>query len=304
MTSDDGTVPVTRRECIGGVAAGVAGTAGCLSLSGGDAEPPREARRTTYPERAIELEFGTEFSENGIRARPLAASVQRSVHVRDGSTVHAVDGRQFVFVDVATGNSPGIDPPVPGDFAFDVDDRLYRGWTTPPDLDVLPTPDEFESHYGSTAETGGDESDIYGGADQRGWVGFALPTGVEAVPNLVLRPTEAGRPFAFWQLPDAPADRLRAPPASLSVPSVSLPESVGAGGEIRASVTAENAGEAEGRLRVALDAAGTVTTGGVTVGPGETNTWEGSVAAPATGDAVEVAVRTPPREVTRSVPIE
>lgn len=297
----------TRRSLLAGAGTAVVGAlAGCISLSGGQSDSSDDPQTTTYPGDALRLTFGTEFSQNGIRARPIATAVQRSVHVRrDASAdVHAGEGRQLLFLDVQTGNSPGIDPPLPADFAVDVGGELHRGWTTHPDVDGLPVPDEFPVPYGKEGATGRQETDIYGGEGHRGWVGFDLPASPGEDPNLLLQPTEAGRPFAVWPLPDPTVDRLGAPFPAFSVEDTTVPGSA-EGGEAQVSVTAANDGDGEGTFRVAVVAGdGDATAlGGTAIAPGEAGTWEGSVAVPEDGDAVTVAVRTAAEEVTREVRI-
>lgn len=311
----NGDRSTTRRRVLSRLAAGVAGTAGavgtagCISLAGGggdgDSDPSGDAGTTTRPGDALELSFGTEFSENGIRCRPLGIGVQRSVHVRreSGADVAAPDGRQYVFLDVATGNSPGIDPPVPEDFALDVGGELHRGWIAAPGVEGEPVPDEYPVPYTEEAASGREERDIYGGDGQNGWIGFDLPATVDAAVDLLLKPTEAGRPFAIWSVPRETVDRLGAPPAAFSVADVSVPESVAPGDPLTASVTAENAGDGPGRFRAVLAAGDSTTLGGTRVEAGAAGTWEGTVIAPESGEAVEVAVRTVPEDFAREVRI-
>lgn len=305
MARTDPRRALCRRGVLAGLASGLG--AGCLALGGGRSGSGGSDGGDTTTTTAVwnvDMSWGGEFSERGIRARPADVAVQRSVHVRsdDGATVSAADGRRFVFLSIVTGHAVGLAPPDPADFAIAVDGDRSRGWTTHEAVDGRPHPDDFPHHYGERGEDEQGRTVEYGRGRVPGWIGFDVPAPVTGAPRLVLHPTQVARPYAHWPLPDRTVERLRAPPADLVLGDVTLPESVGAGEAITAAVSAQNAGESAATFRVALDAEGVAPVlGTVPLGAGETGTWEGSIPAPGGADAVEVAVLTGAGDVTREV---
>ncbi len=309
MPGHDGHRRPTRRRLIAGLAASAGSVTGCLAIGGppgDDAGTEAESTTTNPYEYDLDLSWGMDFSGRGIQARPDDVAVQRSFHVRsdDGPGVHAVDDRRFVFVTVVTDHAVGITPAQPADFAVEIDGERYPGWTTPPDVDGRPVPDDLEYRFDDRVTDEEGRETVYGRKEIPGWLGFEVPARASDPPTLTLQPTQAARPYATWPFPGRVVDRLLAPPTTVTVPDITLPASVGPGEEVPVSVTATNDGDADTRLRVAVAGGSASRLGGTDLPAGETRTWEGAVPAPTDADAVAVTVETGPRTVTRDVEIE
>lgn len=289
----------TRRGLLrAAVGCSVAGTAGCLALGGGS-EPEPTATPTT-DRGPGELRFGQGFSENGVRAQPTDPVVQRSVlHETEAGAldVHTDLDRQYLFVEVETGGSPGIDLPAPDDFSVVFGDEAVRATQTV--ASVPPgrlRPDDHEEVYDTAAER--EVTDI------TGWLAVPLPrTGDFERAVLSLRPTEPGRPRASWNLPERTRAALAATPSPPTVEGLSVPASVESDAAIPVTVTTGGDGSVPARLRLGINVDGTAATAArVDVPAGEAATWEGTVDPPATGSTT-VEVRTATERLTRTVEV-
>lgn len=291
--------PVTRRTILATGAAALAGTSGCLAIGGGG--NPSTATPTATTDRGPgELTFGQGFSENGVQAVPKDATVQHSVlYETDGGAldVHAADGRQYLFMTVQTGGSPGIDLPSPSDFLVSHADGEARatqsvGSISPDRL----RPDDREAVYDIAAEREVTEIE--------GWLAFPVPAvGEFEAALLELEPSEPGRPAATWNLSQGTKAALGAAAPAPVVESVMVPDSVPAGEPASVSVIARNDGDGLGRLRLGLNVDGAAARSvRVDVPAGETTTWEGDLEVPDAG-TVTVEVRSAGDRFERTVTV-
>lgn len=280
----------SRRSLLGSF--GVLLTAGCSQQSQADTESPADTSTTTTTTTATstttsdklhipsQLPWGESTTYDGTEVTPTDAWQQHSVltlATPDTFGVQDFSGRQILFVTV---DIDGSDPvPQPGDFTIDAAGERYIGWThyegfgAPYDI----RPDERASAYDPTSH------------DRGGWIGFILPTELDAdSPRLLVQFAGESEGATRWPLPDDLTQALNAPTPHIKLDTLELPDTVPASESFDVTLTATNHGKGPGIFRAAVNEAGPQYVGHavrLSVPSGESRTTSVSIAGSSGTDA-------------------
>ncbi|WP_137286830.1 DUF4352 domain-containing protein [Halorussus salinisoli] len=230
-----------RRALLQSGVVAIAGLAGCVGgLRDGDDEPNETETTRRRPSETTTVDrnrssTGTPPGEpSAVEFVPVG--VQSSffyLTTPDSMDVEAVEGTQFVFVEVY----PQTDSPPPSDFSLVADGRHFWGTLAPGEVGGPNRLSELGPGYRAD-ETGS------------GWVAFEVPNPLDA------EEVELAYRGRSQRVDETILADLRAPPADFEVVSFDAPEQVVHDESFEVSLTVENVGESDGVFRASLNQAG------------------------------------------------
>jgi len=231
------TSPRSRRALLGSVAVGVVGLAGCAG--DGDAGPAsttRAARETTTPDETAGDGAATDRAPIALDGVDVRSSFLYLTHP-DAAGVAAPKGTQYVFADVRPTAVDAV-PPEYDALTLAAGDGRF---------DATPSP----GPAASPPEVLVDERPYDPDERGAGWVAFAVPEPLDT-DRVALTYEADGRAFSHAFDADAVESLADAPPR-FELVDADAPESVAPGDSFEVSVVVENAGEADGVFRAALN---------------------------------------------------